>query len=163
MADKTALQLVGGPGLIKSYPEAASQTFLKGEAVYIDGNGRVAEFTAALDDGTQRFLGFAADDGANDTIAGNSKVSVYVGPDNEFEANITSNGSDQITAITQVGTKYPLYQDTVNSIIMVDIADTGSQIDCIRVIKVDERKSAGETNGRVRFHLTRDALQVFGD
>lgn len=163
MADKSAVQLVGGPALEKRYPEAASQTFVRGEAVYIDGSGYLAEFTAGVDNGTQRFLGFASEDAHNNATAGADDVGVWVGPDNEFEANVTSAGSDQATALTQVGTKYPLYQNTTDSIVQIDIADTGSQIDCIRVIKVNERAAVGETNGRVRFHLTRDALQIFGD
>lgn len=163
MADKTRVRCVGGPQLQKRYPEAASQTFKAGEAVYIDGNGRVAEFTLGVDTGGQRLLGFAAEDGHNDTTAGTHDVGVFVGPDNEFEANVTSNGSDQTTAISQHGVKYPLYHDTTNSITAIDIADTGGTLDCARVIKVDERKPAGETNGRIRFSLTRDALQVFGD
>ena len=161
MADKTPLTLIGGPQLSKKYPEGASQTFVKGEAVYLTG-GYVTEFTTGVDNGSQRFLGFAAEDAHNST-AGAYSVEVWVGPDNEFEANATAAGSNQVTALTQIGTKYPLYLDATNAIVMVDIADTGSKIDCARVIKVDERTAVGETNGRIRFHLTRDALQVFGD
>src|SRR3990167_2213998 len=136
MADITAVKCIGGPHKIKRYPEAASQTFVQGEAVYLDGAGRVAEYTAAIDDGTQRFLGFASEDGHNDTTAATHDCGVYVGADNEFEANVTSNGSDQTTAITQVGTEYPMHHNTTNSVIQVDISDDASQIDCCRIIKV---------------------------
>src|SRR3990167_1263936 len=142
MATKNKVPLVcaqslhGGPPLSRVYPEAALQTFKKGEAVYLDGSGDVAEYTAAIDDGTQRLLGFAASDGSNDATAGDIKVEVYLGFGNVFEANVTSAGSDQITAKTQVGTLYPLYQDTANSRVAVDIADTASQGDWCRVFDV---------------------------
>lgn len=154
--------LHGGPPLSRVYPEAASQTFVKGEAVYLNGSGHVAEYTAAIDDGTQTFLGFAAQDGHNDTTAATSTVEVWLGFGNIFEANVTSNGSDQTTAITQVGGVYPLYQDTTNSRVAVDIADTGSQGDWCRILELSERDAAGDTNGRVRFTLVPAALQVSG-
>lgn len=154
--------LHGGPPLSKAYPEAASQTFKKGEAVYLDGSGNVAEYTAAIDDGTQRFLGFAAEDGHNDTTAATHDVLVDLGFGNIFEANVTSNGSDQTTAKTQVGTLYPMYQNTTDSLIQVDIADTGSQGDWLRVYGLSKKDAAGDTNGRVLFTVVPAALQVSG-
>ena len=154
--------LHGGPPLSRVYPEAASQTFKKGEAVYLDGDGNVAEYTAAIDDGTQRLLGFAASDGSNDSVAGNASVEVWLGFGNIFEANVTSNGAAQTTAITQVGTLYPLYQDTTNSRVAVDIADTADQGDWCRVLELSDRDAVGDTYGRVRFTLIPAALQVSG-
>jgi len=151
----------GGFPVTAVYPEAASQTFKRGEAVYLDGSGNVAEFTGAVDSGTQRFLGFAAEDGHDDSVAATSNVSVVIPtPGTVFEANVTANGSDQATAKTQVGVRYPMYQDTTNSIIMVDISDTGSQIDCLIVKEIVG--TVGDTNGRVRFTVDSVALQVGG-
>lgn len=154
--------LHGGPPLSRVYPEAASQIFKKGEAVYLNGSGHVAEYTAAIDDGTQRLLGFAASAGSNDSVAANAKVEVWLGFGNIFEANVTSNGSDQVTALTQVGTLYPLYQDTTDGRVAVDIADTGGQGDWCRVLELSDRDAVGDTNGRVRFTLVPAALQVSG-
>lgn len=159
---KIAFTLHGGPPLSRTYPEAASQTFKKGEAVYLDGSGHVAEYTASIDDGTQRFLGFAAQDGHNDTTAATSDCAVDIPSGVVYEGNVTSNGSDQVTAITQVGTLYPMYQDTSNSLIMVDIADTGAQGDWVRVIGLSPRDAVGDTNGRVLFTIVPAALQVSG-
>jgi hypothetical protein len=151
----------GGAPVAKTYPEAASQTFKKGEAVYLDGSGNVAEFTASVDTGSVRFLGFAAEDAHNDSVAANSSVSVDIPvPGTVVELNVTSNGSDQVTAKTQIGTRYPMYQDTTNSIIMVDIADTGGQIDCFIVKEIVG--TVGDTNGRVRCTVDPVALQVGG-
>lgn len=154
--------LHGGPPLARPYPEAASQTFQTGEAVYLDGSGNVAEYTASIDDGTQRFLGFAAEDGHNDTTAATHDVMVNLAFGNIFEINVTSNGSDQTTAKTQVGTLYPMYQDTTNSRVAVDIADTGSQIDCMKVYALSPKDAAGDTNGRVLVTITPAAVQVSG-
>ena len=158
----TAGSLHGGPPLSLAYPEAASQTFKKGEAVYLDASGNVAEYTAALDDGTQRMLGFAAEDGHNDTTAATHNVLVDLGFGNIFEANVTAAGSDQVTAKTQVGTLYPLYQDTAGSRVAVDISDTGGQGDWCRVLALSPKDTAGDTNGRVLFTLVPAALQVSG-
>lgn len=163
MATKTKVALVGGPAQEKRYPEASGQTFVKGELVYLNGSGYLAEYTSAIDDGTQRFMGFAAEDGHNSTNNGDYYIGVWVGGMNEYEANVTSNGSDQATALTQIGTEYPLYEDVTNGIVMVDIALTGSQIACARVIKVDEKAAVGEVNGRVRFTVSRDACQILTD
>ena len=157
-----AYTLHGGPPLQKTYPEAASQTFKRGEAVYLDGNGRVAEYTAAIDDGTQRFLGFAAEDGHNGT-AGANNCSVYLGWGTVFEINVTNAGADQTTAITQVGSgPLPLYQDTTNSIAMLDIGDTAAQGDWCRIVAISTKGLVGDTNGRVEFTLVPAALQVTG-
>lgn len=157
-----AYTLHGGPPLQKTYPEAASQTFKKGEAVYLNGSGQVAEYTAAIDDGTQRFLGFAAEDGHN-SAAGANTCAVYLGFGTVFEANVTNAGADQITAITQVGSgPLPMYQDTTNSLIAVDIGDTSGQFDAIRILAISSKGAVGDTNGRVEFTIVPAALQVTG-
>lgn len=157
-----AYTLHGGPPIQKFYPEAASQAFKLGEAVYLDGSGNVAEYTAAVDDGTQRFLGFAAEDGHNDTVAATSRVGVYLAFGTVFEVNVTSAGSDQATAKTQVGALYPMYQDTTNNIIMVDIADTAGQGDWLRVLDISPKGTVGDTNGRVEVTVVPAAVQVSG-
>src|SRR5574343_736869 len=167
MVNKEAVRpsytLHGGPPLQKAYPEAASQTFKKGEAVYLDGSGNVAEYTAAIDDGTQTFLGFAAEDAHNDTVAGTNTCSVWLGFGTVFEANVCGTaGADQVTAKTQVGLLRPMYQNTTNSIIQVDISDTGGQGDWIRILAISPRYAVGETNGRVEFTIIPAALQVSG-
>ncbi len=167
MANKSAVivsrTLHGGPPIQQEFPEAASQTFKKGEAVYLDGYGSVAEFTLGVDAGGQRWLGFAAEDGHNDSTAGNSKCAVYLAWGNVFEMNVTANGADQATAITQVGTLYPLHHNTTDSISQVDISDTAGTLDSLRVMKVDSRAAAGETNGRVEVMVIDSAVQIAGN
>lgn len=158
-----AYTLHGGPPITQLYPEAASQTFVKGEAVYLDGNGRVAEYTLAIDDGTQRFLGFAAEDGHNDSVAGNSKCLVIIPWGVVFEGNVcTAAGADQITALTQVGNAYVLYENATLNISQIDISNSGGQISAVRIVNISPRGAAGDTNGRVLFILIPAATQVTG-
>lgn len=152
----------GGPPLQRTYPEAASQSFKKGELVYLDGSGNVAEFASGIDSGSQRFLGPAAEDAHNDSVAATHNVGVYCGPENIYEGNVTATGADQVTAKTQVGVLYPMYPSTALSLHMVDILDPGSKIDCARITAISSRGAAGDTNGRVEFSFIDAALQGFG-
>lgn len=160
---KVEFTLHGGPPLQVSLPEAANQTFVEGEAVYLDGDGRVAEYTASIDDGTQRFLGFAAQDGHNNATAGAVNCQVLLPKGTVFSANATSAGSNQATAIAQVGVAYPMYQNTTNGVIQIDIADTGSQGDWVRVYGIHPEAAVGESNGRLLFTIVNQALQIAAD
>ena len=145
----------GGAPEILAYPEAATQTFKKGEMVYLDGSGRVAEFTASVDDGSTRFLGFAAEDGHNDTTAETHDCAVYIANgDTVFEGNIYHGTvGSAITAITDVSTVLPLKQlpSQGDGMCAVDKEDTSGQIDCARIIAISPRDAVGDTYGRVEF------------
>lgn len=155
--------LHGGPPIQRTYPEAASQTFLRGEAVYLDGNGRVAEYTLAIDDGTQRFLGFAAEDGHNNSTAGAKTCAVYLPWGTIFEANVvTGAGLDQVTAITQVGTAYELYEDASLNIVTIDIGNTATNISAVRILAISSKGAVGDTSGRVEFVVIPAACQITG-
>src|SRR3990167_423530 len=165
MANKTPVipvrALHGGPALQQSFPEAASQTFQQGEAVYLDGNGRVAEYTTAIDDATQRFLGFAAEDGHNNATAGGSSCLVdLAGGGNLFEANVTNAGAAQITAITQPGLLRPLYLDAGNARDQVDIGDTADNGDWVRILNLSKKNAVGDTYGRAVFTIVPAGIQV---
>ena len=160
-----AYTLHGGPPITKVYPEAASQTFVKGEAVYLDANGRVAEYTSTIDDGTQRFLGFAAEDGHNNSTAGGSSCAVILPWGVVFEGNVcAAAGADQITAITQVGTAYVLFENATLNIVQIDISNSANQISAVRIVELSSRGSAlaGDTNGRVMFVVIPAAIQITG-
>lgn len=147
----------GGGPVIEEYPEAASQTFKKGEMVYLDGSGHVAEFTASVDDGSTRFLGFAAEDGHNDTAAATHKVKVMLPTDDSvFEGNIYhSTAASAITALTDVasGTLLPFVQlpSQGDGMVAVDKENTSGQIDCIRIVNLSPKHAVGDVYGRVEF------------
>lgn len=155
----------GGAITIEYHPEAASQTFKAGEPVYIDGNGRVAEFDATADNGTQRFYGFAAEDGHNDATAGTHKVGVYKADDDTvFEGNIyhTTEGN-AVTAQTDLGTLLPLKHlpSQGSGIAAVDKENTAGKIDCCRIVGFSERpgEAVGDTYGYVQFIVEAVARQ----
>lgn len=154
----------GASFLVMSFPEAASQTFKKGEAVYIDGAGQIAEYTSAIDDGTQRFLGFAAADGSNGA-AGANEVLVHVATDDViFEANIYHGTlGSAVTAQTDLGTLLPMKQltATAGGIVAVDKENTAGQIDCFRIVGFSKLNDIGDTYGRVHVVVEAAARQFF--
>ena len=161
-AVSVAYTLHGGPPITKAYPEAASQTFLKGEAVYLDGSGNLAEYTTTLDDGTQRFVGFAAQD-ASGTTGAACFVTLPWGT--VFEGNVcAAAGADQTTAKTQVGVAYVLFENATLNIVQIDISNSCSQISAVRIVEIASRGGAviGDTNGRVMFVVIPAATQITG-
>ena len=184
MANKGAVivkrDINGGPPLQFFFPEAATQTFKAGKAVYLNGSGHVADFAAGIDSGSQRLLGFAAQGGNNLTTAATANAAntgtyqsqlkglagltgVYITPYTIFEANISSNGSDVTSLLTYPGTYLPLYEDATNGWNYIDVANTGSKIDCVNVLKpAGDQYTVGETNQRFEFTLNPLAIQVGG-
>jgi hypothetical protein len=159
---KQAVEVVrtshGGSPVEETYPEAATQTFKKGESVYLV-SGYVTEWS---DNDSNRMLGFAAEDAHNDTTAGTHNISVWLtgNSGNIFEGNVcTTSGGNQVTAIAQVGELYPLYPNTTNSIMQVNIANTAGALDCARILKI--KGVVGDTNGRVEFTIIGTASSAF--
>jgi hypothetical protein len=154
----------GGPVLIKYFPEAASQTFKAGEAVYLV-SGKITEFTDSVDDGSTRFLGFAAEDASGVT---DQKVGVYVADDDlVFEGNIYhGTEASAITALTDVGssTLLPLkiLANQGDGMVAVDKENTASKIDCVRIVKIPLKpgEAVGDTYGRVEFIIEAAGRQI---
>lgn len=159
-------RLDGAPITIESYPEAASQTFVKGEPVYLNASGHLAEFDATADNGTQRFLGYAAEDAHNDVVAATHKTGVFVADDSlVFEANIyhTTVGS-AVTAQSDLGSLLPMKHlpSQGRGIAAVDKEDTAGKIDCCRIIGFSTRpgEAVGDTYGFVQFIVEAVARQL---
>jgi hypothetical protein len=169
------------PPMQTFFLEAAGQTYKIGKSVYLNGSGYVADFTAGIDSGSQRLLGFAAVPGNNLTSAGVQNAAntgtyqsqigqgltgVYIGTQTIFEGNISSNGSDVVSLLTHIGQLYPLYQDSSLGFSMIDVADTGSKINCVNTLKPSGQNGdlmyVGDTNQRFEFTLTPASLQVMG-
>lgn len=138
----------GGPVEVRYYPEAASQTFKKGEAVYLV-SGKVTEFTTSVDNGSTRFLGFAAADATGTT---DTPCPVWIANgDTIFRANMYhSTAASAVTAVTDISTsllplKILAAQGT--GIVAVDKEDTGSKIDCVNIIDIPvgvDKSSGGQ-------------------
>lgn len=148
------------------FPEKASAAFKAGEAVYLNG-GYVAEFTATVDDGSTRFLGFAAEDARAGASDGLYRVGVWV-PTNDIVFIGTlyhGTSASAVAAITDYGTLLPLYQDTSGNRCYLDKGDTADQIDCCRIVGIwaDEslEEKIGDIYPRVMF-IVESSARTFG-
>jgi len=130
-----------------TFPEGTSQTFKKGEPVYLSG-GYVVE----CGDDPAVILGFAAADASN-TTAGAVEVPVWIADfDTIFTASVYhGTPASAVTAQTQVGTAYGIYRDTTNSKCYVDISDVTNTR--VVVIDYDHRDDVGDRYGRLLFKV----------
>lgn len=156
----------GGAVTIQKFPEAASQSFKKGEAVYLV-NGTVTEFTATVEtngSGAIRFLGFAAADASGVTGA---EVGVYVADDDTiFEGNIYHGTvGSAVTAQTDLTALYPLKQLASQGagMVAIDKENTANHIDCARIVGFSKKpgEAVGDTYGRVHFVIEAVGRQFF--
>jgi len=135
-----------GVHLVHWYPEAANQSFKKGQPVYLSGG----KLTECGSDEVQ-ILGIARADasGTTDTL-----IPVLLAtPLTVFEAYSTDGGSDVTTAVAHVGKHYALYESSND--VYVDLGDTDH--DAFKV--VDLVDDAGTTNGRVLVKVLAAASQ----
>jgi hypothetical protein len=116
----------GAPPQVAVYPEAASQTFKKGDFVYL-ASGKVTTAVAAgsnLAASGNAVIGIAAMDATGVT---DTSISVIIANGNlEVCLPVThATGASAITAITQVGVGYEL-ENVTSKGYAVAIDDTGS-------------------------------------
>lgn len=123
---------------METYPEAAAQSFKKGEIVILTA-GKVT-IAGANPTG---ILGVAAHDASGVTDTG---VNVYIANlDTIFVGNLTTG---RTTAITQVGGRYAVA--LVSAKWHVNDAVTGAN-ERVVIKKLDPRDAVGDTQGRVQF------------
>jgi len=128
------------------YPEAASQSFKKGQLVYLSSG----KLTACASDGTA-ILGIADADASGTTDT--SLPVILATPTTIFEAVSTDGGSDVTIAVTHVGKHYALYVSSND--VYVDLGDTDH--DALKVIALKD--DAGTTNGKVLVRVLAAASQ----
>jgi hypothetical protein len=143
----------GGNGTVRTlfYPEAASQTFKKGDPVYlVSGKVTVAVAYTSGDPvvaGT-KILGHAAMDATGTT---DSSIPVIIADEHvEFLLPIYHpTPASAITAITQVGVAYELYRATISGNLGfgVDISETTDTK--VVVQEIDATYPVGEQYGHV--------------
>lgn len=139
----------GGPPEIRYYPEDASQAFKKGEAVYLDASTlELAEFTHALDDDSQRLLGFAAEDASGTT---GTMIAVWIAnSDTIFIASVYhSTATSAVLAVTDYGALWPLSMDTTNSNVYPNKENPANDLDMCRIVGLHSDISEDETIGDV--------------
>jgi hypothetical protein len=133
----------GNEPMVINYPEAASQTFVKGEFVYL-ASGYVTE----CGDNPTTILGMAMDDAHNDSSAGTHKVGVAVFSDNTIlEMNkVNASGTAQATAYSDIGAVFGIYRDTTNNIVNAVASPAYPRLICIGLSGSDQ---VGDTGGRL--------------
>lgn len=148
---------------LRAFPEAASQTFVAGEAVYLNGSGYLAEFTSAVDTGGQRFLGFAAEAGHNDASNGTYDIKVYIGNGDTIFRGAIYHGTagSAVTAITDIDAKYPLQHDTTNSKCYPNKQNPAGPIDACTIVEIcgGPGHAVGDQYGWVKFFIDEAARQ----
>lgn len=144
----------GGPPHRRSYPEAASQTFKRGDFVFLSG-GKVTicadDQAASTGAGTNGILGIADQDatGVTDTPI----ICVEASPDVVFVVNNKST-----TAVADVGKQAQL--DLTSSNWTIDVTDnTGGQVS---IVGLDPRDTVGDTNGRLLVTVLTNFCQTVG-
>src|SRR5688500_4286365 len=93
----------GGTPAPRTFAEAATQTFVKGELVYL-ASGYLTE----IGNDPALILGVAGQDGHNSASANLTASSVFMATeDSVFEANLCgATGADYVMLATDIGTKY---------------------------------------------------------
>ena len=137
---------------IFNFPEAVSQSFKKGQAVYlVAGKVTVCASDAAL------IAGFACQDASG--VVDTEIAIAITAPGILFEMNIYhSTPASAITAITDVGTKYGLYVAGNKS--YVDKEDTINMR--FVVVALSPRDNVGDQYGRVLVEVGKTYCQLSG-
>lgn len=140
-------------------PEAASQTFVAGAPV-LWSSGYVATAAANPDTDTD-VIGFALEDGHNDSVAGTSKVKVMplIG-EVYVEVNfLDSDGTDRTLAATELGNTCDLSLTTISGEAIWHADTAGAAKGALRIVSFktttlvpnssEVEAVAGDTNARV--------------
>lgn len=140
----------GGSNSPRTYPEAGSQTYAKGELVYMQ-NGGVTEVAS---DTPGVILGIA-NQAAHNTTAYTTKTSVTVGSEGIlFEGNCTGTaGADRVFTNADIGRVAGIYRDTANSMFYVNGAITGGASARVFIHGLAKDNQIGDTNPRVLFEF----------
>jgi len=140
------------------YPEAASQSFKKGEFVYLV-SGKVTE----CGDNPTLILGMAAQDASGTE---NTPIAVYIAnTDTIFELNKVSNaggsgtgGTAAATAYSDVGTFMSIYRDTTHNWVHAGSTTGAGRLICL---DLSDKDTVGDTGGRVLCMVDGKYRQLF--
>lgn len=127
-------------------PEAANQTFKAGAILTLDAAGRVIEATSP---NPVRILGVAEAD-ANNLAASSTNLSrvLLANDDTVFRANVKAT---QVTAQSDLGQVYGLFQDATPDIWVIDKTAVGANGRCIIVGFWPGPDAIGDIQGRLLF------------
>lgn len=132
------------------FPEAASQSFKRGEFVYL-ASGKVTEIASTT---PAQILGVAAQDASGTT---DTDIAVWLcNDDTLFEANVTSGGSTAVTAVTHVGNLMGIYRDTSGNMTHLDSAITNTATYAstrVVIFGLSGKDVVGDSYGRELFQV----------
>lgn len=157
---RQAQSLVGGTPAPYTFKEGATQTYVKGELVFLSG-GYLTEIAG---DTPSQLLGVAAQPGHDDAAAGTHEGSVFLAEDsNVFSGNLLAGSlADYVIAQTDIGKYVQIQRDTTNSKVYLNVTapNGGANVRAV-VLAVDTRTSAiGDTNARVLFKFLPNFYQL---
>lgn len=140
----------GGGVTARTYPEGASQTFVKGELVL----GYFGYVTEIAGDTPTAILGMAAQD-AHNTTAGAANVSVVLAAEGTiFSGNMLSTSlADRTSGATDIVRPAGISRDTTNSLTFVNGSVTGGSSARVWVHGFARGSAAGDVNARVLFEF----------
>lgn len=144
---KTAAKVVhvlsGGQMPMLVLPEGASQTFKRGEPVFLS-----AGLATEIGDNPTQILGLAAEDARNVAAAVNDVAVEVLNSDVMFEANLSDSvGTLIATAQADIGQAAGIFRDTTNSLITVyKLAATNHRV---QIIAHSKKDAIGDIGGRV--------------
>jgi len=147
----TKFEYVEGSYVKKWFPEAASQSFKKGQHVYLSSSGLVT----ACADNEIKVIGVSDADASGTT---NNWIPVILALDDTvFAGSSTNAGADVTLAVTYIGKNYAVYVSS--NTVLVDLGDTTNDLvhtvgvhpDCIPASA--SVTLANSTNGKVLFRF----------
>ena len=145
-------------GSVVDLPEAATQTFFKGDPVKIDTAGRVL-----LGVDTEALYGIALQDSSGTTDALVAVMPLQT--DQIWSVSVSNAGAGTATARTDVGVECSYIKststvgdDTLKTVI--DIGDTTTP--AFVIIGLDQRDTLADTNGRVLVHALPGTVSTGG-
>lgn len=157
---RQAQSLVGGTPSPYTFQEGATQTYVKGEIVFLSG-GYCIEIAG---DTPSQLLGVAAQPAHNDAAAGTHVTSVFLAEQNNvFTGNLLENSLvDHVLVQADIGKYVAIQRDTTNSKVYLDVSPPNGGAGTRAVIlAVDTRTSAiGDTNARVLFKFLPNFYQL---
>ena len=145
---RVARTISGNSPQVMTFPEAAAQTFKKGEFVYLV-DGKVTE----VGDDPTIILGMADQDASGTT---DTAIAVVIAnEDNIFSLHKVSEtggsggaGTGAATAVTDAGKRAAIYRDTLNNMTHVGLDATGTN-ERLTILNISGFDTVGDIGGRL--------------
>jgi hypothetical protein len=150
----------GGPPATITVPEAALQTFVKGELVFLSVPGFATEIAS---DTPAVIYGLAEEDAHNDAVAGTHSVAVAIAvTSNLFAANAKEAAlANHVLVQQDIGRFIGIQRDTTNNKVFLNTAVQGANARAF-TYEVAQDTEVGDTNGRLVFSIHPNFAQMLG-